>query len=131
MLYQYVLSHGVQPGVQRRAQVSIAQARRRSAALCMSAHDHLLHLQMRHGILDHARRADVVRVHAVGNVAVHEDVADAPSTDGRLGNAAVCAAYPQDLRPLALCEVRKRIRICLGRLLGEDAVPGDDAVDGI
>ena len=121
----------MQPCVQRGAQVRVAQRRVRPSALCVATHDHFLDLEVGDGVLDHGRRAHVVRVHAVGNVAVDEDVTGPAAAHGRLGDAAVGASYPQDLGPLALGELDESIRIRLGRPLRELPVAGYEAVDGI
>jgi hypothetical protein len=121
----------VEPGVQRCPQVGVAEGRDRAPALGVPAHHHLLHAEMRDGILDDRGGAHVVGMHAVRDVAVHEDVAGQAVADGRLRDAAVCAAYPQDLGPLALCVVEEGIRICLGGLLREHEISGYDAVDWV
>lgn len=97
----------------------------------MAADDHLSDLEMGDGILDDGRGADVVGVDAVGDVAVHKDVAGLAAADGRLRDAAVCAANPQHFGPLALCELFEGVRVFLGRTLGKDTVAGYDAVDGV
>lgn len=121
----------MQPCVQRRSEVGVTQARRRPSTLRMPTHDNLLHLQMRNRVLDDARGANIIRVHAVRDVPVHEDVARSAIAHGRLRNARIGAAYPQDFWPLALGEVGKGIRICLGGFLRKVLIPGNDAVDGI
>lgn len=126
-----VLSHGVQPSVQRGPQIGVAERCVGAAALGVPGHDDLFDLQVRDGILDHGRGIDVVGVDAVRDVAVHEQLAGLAVADGRLGDAAVGAAYPQDLGRLAFAKLLEGIRISLGRGLGVDAVAGDDAVDGV
>jgi len=86
---------------------------------------------MRHSILDDRRGADVIFVNTIGNVPVHEDVAGLAATDGRLRDAAICTANPEHFGPLALCELFEGVRVFLDRALGEDAVAGNDAVDGV
>lgn len=121
----------MQPSVQRRSQVGIAERSVCAAALCVPADDHLLDLEVSNGVLDDGRGVDVIGVHAVGDVAVYKDVARPAVADGRLWNAAVGAAYPQDLGPLAFSELCEGIRVGLGRVLGEDAVTGNDSVDRV
>lgn len=127
----YLLSHGVQPCIQCGAQVGIAQRRDGSSTFGVPADDDLLDLEMRNSILYDRGSAHIVRVHAVCDVAVHEDVAGPAVAHGRLRNAAVGAAYPEDLGPLALCELVKGIRICLGGFLRKHAISGYDAVDWV
>jgi hypothetical protein len=83
-----LLSDGMQPCIQRLPKVCVAQGCNGASALGMSADDHLLHLEMRDRTLDHTCRNDVVVVHCIRDVAVHEDVARLAVADGRLGNAA-------------------------------------------
>lgn len=127
----YILSHGVQPCVQRRSKVGVAQARRRPSTLRMPTHNHLLNLQMRNRILDDTGGANISGMHAIRNIPMHEDIARRAIANRRLWNARICAAYPEYLRPLALCEVGKSIRICFGGFLRKVSIPGNDAVDGI
>lgn len=97
----------------------------------MAANHHLLDADVGDGILDDRGGADVVGVDAVGDVAVHKDVAGPAVAHGGLGHAAVGAAYPQDLGPLALCELGKGVRVILRRLLGVGAVAGENAIERI
>jgi hypothetical protein len=82
----------------------------------MPAYNHLLDLEMRDSILDHRSSANVVFVHAIRYVPVHEDVARLAATDGRLRDAAICAADPEHFGPLTLCEIFEGIRVFLGGL---------------
>lgn len=126
-----VLSSRMQPCVQRLAQVRIAERRVGASASSVAAHDDLLDLEMGDGVLDDGRRVDVVGVDAVGDVAVHKEVARPAVAHGRLGDPAVGAANPENLGRLAFAELDEGIRILLGRLLGVNSVSGDDAVDGV
>lgn len=121
----------MKPSVERGAQVSVAQRCVGASTLCMPAHDNLADFQMHDGVFDDRGGAHIIGMDAVGDVAVHEDVARLAVTHGRLRYAAVCASYPEDFGPLALCQVVKGIRVCLGDFLREDAVAGNDAVDRV
>ena len=94
----YVLSHRVQPGVQRLAQVAVAQGCVGAAAFCVSADYDFLDLEMRHGVLDYRGGADVVGVHAVGDVAVHENFAGPVVADCGLRYATVGASLVDGVR---------------------------------
>jgi hypothetical protein len=91
----------------------------------MSTHNHLLHFKMRNRILNHTRRVDIVGMHRVGNVAVHEYVAGLALANCALREAGVAAAEPEDLRGLALGEVDKGIGVFCGGVLGVQAVEGE------
>jgi hypothetical protein len=126
-----ILSHGVQPCIQRSPQVAIAERCVRAATFCMPTYNYLFHLHVGNGILDDRRCADIICMHAIRDIAMHEDVARLAVAHGRLWDAAICTSYPQDLGPLALCEFGKGSRIGFGRFLRVYAVSGYDAVDGI
>lgn len=97
----------------------------------MAAYYHLLDLDVGDGVLDDRGSADVVGMDAVCDVAVHKDVAGPAVAYRRLRHAAVGAAYPEDLGPLALCELGKGVRVILRGLLGVGAVSGENAIERI
>jgi hypothetical protein len=97
----------------------------------MPAHNHLLDLEMRDSIFDHARRIEVVRMHRVCDVAMHKNIARLAEADSGFGHAAVGTAYPQNLGRLALCELRERVRVVLGAALDVAAVAGEQVIEWI
>ena len=111
--------------VQRLSQVSVSERGRGSSTLCMPTDDHLLHLEMRYGILDDTGRVEIICMYCVCDVPVHEDVAGLAVADGCLRDATVGAAYPQNLGRLALCELREGVRVFLGGALDIMAVAGE------
>ena len=121
---QVLLAQGAQrhqPGVDQ-AEFLVAQGRGDAAATGVAADDDVLDPQILHGVLDHAQRVEV-RVHQdVGDVAVAEDLARAETQDRGLGTAAVGAAYPQDLRRLALRHGGEDLRVGFGQGAAPDAV---------
>jgi hypothetical protein len=125
------LSQWVQPCIQGCPQIRITQRGIGASTLGMAADHNLLHFQVRDGVLDDGCSADIIGMHAICDIAVHKDVARLTVTHGRFWDPAVCTANPQHLGPLALCEIGEGVRILLGGFLGEDAVTGNDAVDGI
>lgn len=84
----------MQPCVQRRPQVRITQRRIGTAAFRVAAYDHLLDLQMRDSVLDNRGCTDVVGVHAVGDIAVYEQIPRLTVAYCRLRYSAVGAANP-------------------------------------
>lgn len=70
----------------------------------MSAHHHMLDLDMLDRELDDAQQAQVGGVDDVGDVAVGEDIAGLEAEDGGFGFAGVRAAEPEDLGGLAFGE---------------------------
>lgn len=97
----------------------------------MAANDDPLDLQVADRVLDHARRAEIVGRDDVGDVAVHEDVAGLAVADGGLGDAAVGAAYPENLWGLAGREAFEEGGVRFGGSSGEGLVPGEDALEGV
>jgi hypothetical protein len=97
----------------------------------MPANNHLLNLQVRNRILHHSRRIDIIRMHAIRDVAVHKQLPRLAVAHGRLGDPAVGAPDPEDLRRLAFAQLDEGIGVALGRLLRVDAASFDDAVDGV
>lgn len=119
----------MKPGVERLPQIGIGQGGVGTSTLCVSTDDNLLDLQVRDGIFDDGRRADVVGGHTVGDVAVHEDLTGLAVADGGFWNATIGAADPQDLWALAFVPFFEGVRVLLGGLLGVNSVSGYDAVD--
>jgi hypothetical protein len=68
----------------------------------MSTHNHLLYFEVRNCIFNNTCRIDIIRMHRVGDVAVHEYVARLALANGALGEPGVAAAEPEDLGGLAL-----------------------------
>jgi hypothetical protein len=118
----HLLSHRVQPSVQRLAQIRIPQCSRRTSALCMSTHNHFLYFEMRNRVLDDTSRIDVIRMHRICNVAVHENIAGLALADSTLRQPRVAAAQPEYLGRLALGEVDEGIGVCGGRVLGVQTI---------
>ena len=73
---------------------------------------------MRDGVGDHALAVEVRGREDVGDVAVHEDVAGLQAEQGRLGDARVGAADPEDLGLLARGEGGEEARVRVGGRLG-------------
>jgi hypothetical protein len=119
-----VLSNRVQPRIQRLSQIRISQRGIRTAALCVSTHDHFLDFQERDRILDYTRCVDVVGVHRVRYVAMHEYLAGLAVADGRFGDPRICAPDPEYLGRLALGEDGKGIWVARGCALLVSAVAG-------
>lgn len=70
----------------------------------MAADDDVLNFQILDGILNDGQGVDVGVDEDVGDVAVAEDLTGLQAQDGRLGTSRVRAAYPENLRGLALSE---------------------------
>jgi hypothetical protein len=90
----------------------------------MPTNNHLLDFQMRDRILDYACCIEVFRVHRIRYIAVHEDLAGLAVTDGRFGDATICAPDPEDLGRLALREQGEGIGIACGCALPVGAIAG-------
>ena len=67
----------------------------------MPTDHHPVDLEVRDGILNGARCADIVFMYSIRDVAVYEDVARLIVVYDRLRDATVCAAYPENLWRLA------------------------------
>jgi len=97
----------------------------------MPTNNHLLDLEMHDGILDHTRGVEVIWMHRVRNIPVHEDVARLAIADRGLGHSTVSAPNPQNLGRLALCKLGEGVRVYLGGALDIVAVTGKEVVKGI
>lgn len=88
------LSYRVQPCIQCLSKVCIPKGSIGSSALCMSADDHLLDLQMCDSVLDNAGAIGVVAMDCVGDVPMDKNFTWLAMADGRLWYSGVGAPYP-------------------------------------
>lgn len=86
---------------------------------------------MRDGILDNRRGIEIIGMHAIGDIAVHKQLARLAMAHGRLRDSAVGASNPQNLRRLAFAQLEEGIRIFFGGLAGINAVTLDDAIESV
>jgi hypothetical protein len=99
---QNLLAYRLQPLVERLAKICVCEACHCAPALCVPADNNTLNLEMRHSVLHNTRSVDIVSVYRIRDVAVHEDVARPAVAYFGLGDATVCAAYPENLWRLTL-----------------------------
>lgn len=121
----------MQPRIQRLPQIRIAQRSIRAPTLCVSTNHHLPHLEVRNSKLHHTRRIDIVRMHRVGNITMHEDIPGLTVADRRFRNPTIRAPYPEYLGRLAFGKVDKGIRVSLGCASGVYLVAGEEVVKRI
>jgi hypothetical protein len=114
----------MQPCIQRLSQIGISQRGIRTSTLSMSTYNHFLDFQERDRILDYTRCVDVVSMHRVGYVAMHEYLAGLAVADGRFGDPRICAPDPEYFGCLALGEDGKGIWVAGGCALLVGAVAG-------
>jgi hypothetical protein len=117
-------SQGEQPGVNQ-SQSGVPQSCCHTSTAGVPTEHHMLDFEMHDGIIDDGVDAEVVGMHDICNVPVHEDLAWFQTKDGGFRASGVGASNPEDFGRLAACKFREQVGLCRRRLRGPFFVRGD------